>query len=134
MRGERVSPAEHWLGEGPLALLRDGFTRKEAAMAWRLHRQQQQRGAQLPREKRSPGGAPDEAIADRSAQDHEQAGETLPPGEYPTDRIEDRDGDNTPSAPDAEVDWDEVVQPAKEPESQQRQGERPDDLPLPEGK
>jgi len=103
-------------------------------MTWTLHRQQQQRGAQLPSRTRDSGGAPREVVADRSAQDHEQAGGTPRPGNYPTDRIEDRDGDNTPTVPQADVQWDEVVQPAKELGRQQRQGERADDLPLPEGK
>ena len=99
-------------------------------MNWTLLRQQQQCGAQLHNKARRPGEVPREAVADRAAQDHEQAGEALPPGDYPTDRIEDRDGDNTPSAPDPDVDWDEVVQS----ERQEQQGEKSDDLPLPEGK
>ena len=99
-------------------------------MNWTLLRQQQQCGAQLHNKARRPEEVPREAVADRAAQDHEQAGETLPPGDYPADRIEDRDQDNTPSAPDPDVDWDEVVQS----ERQEQQGEKSDDLPLPEGK
>ena len=97
-------------------------------MNWTLLRQQQQCGAQLHNKARRPEEVPREAVADRAAQDHEQAGGTLPPGDYPADRIEDRDQDNPPSAPDPRVDWDEVVQP------EQRGGEESDDLPLPEGK
>ena len=91
-------------------------------MSWTLHQQQQQRGAQLPK-----GGAPADAVRDRAAQDHEQAGGTPQAGEYPASTIENRDGDNTPSAGDPRVEWYEVVQP-------QPQGGEPDDLPLPEGK
>ena len=103
-------------------------------MFWTLHRQHQQRGAQIPR----PGEAPREAVRGREAQDHEQAaqelsGSDLQPGEAPASRIEDRAGDITPSAPDPQVDWDDVVQPAREP-GRQRRGERFDRTPLPEGK
>jgi hypothetical protein len=93
-------------------------------MAWSLHRQQQQRGAQL------GDKPPKEATRDRSAQDHEQAGGEPQAGESPASPIEHREQDNTPSAPDPRVDWDEVVQPQR----QQRQGKPYDDLPLPEGK
>jgi len=98
-------------------------------MAWTLHQQQQQRGVQLPDKARQLGEAPAEAVGDRAAQDHEQAGEELAPGDYPTSRVEDRDGDITPTAPDPAVDWDDVVQPER-----QRRGGTGDDLPLPEGK
>jgi hypothetical protein len=85
-------------------------------MVWTLFRQQQQCGAQMPartdRERRL-GQAPGEATRDRAAQDHEQAGETLPPGGYPASRIEDRDQDNTPTAPEPSVEWDDVVQPER---------------------
>jgi len=98
-------------------------------MSWKLHSQQQQRGAQMP----SSGGAnagkaPDEATRDRAAQDHEHAGGTPRPGNYPASRIEDRDGDITPSAPEPDVDWDEVVQP--EP----AKARDVDPQPIPEGK
>jgi hypothetical protein len=99
-------------------------------MFWTLHRQHQQRGAQIPR----PDEAPGEAVRGRAAQDHEQAAQSLSgsapqPGESPASRIEDREGDNTPSAPDPQVDWDDVVQPERQP-----RGERFDRAPLPEGK
>ena len=103
-------------------------------MVWTIHRQHQQRGAQMPR----PGEAPREAVRGREAQDHEQAGQEVSgsapqPGEAPASRIEDRDQDNTPSAPDPQVDWHDVVQPARETE-RQRGGEGFDRDPLPEGK
>jgi hypothetical protein len=101
-----------------------------AMIVWTLHRQQQQCGAQLPGKARQLGEVPAEAVKDRAAQDHEQAGEALPPGDYPASPLEDRDQDNTPAAPDPQVQWDEVVQP----ERRQQRGERFDDLPLPEGK
>ena len=95
-------------------------------IVWTLHRQQQQCGAQV----RRPGEAPREAVRGREAQDHEQAGGAPQPGESPASRIEDRDQDNTPSAPDdAGLEWDDVVQP----ERQRRSGGF-DRLPLPEGK
>ena len=95
-------------------------------IVWTLHRQQQQCGAQV----RRPGEAPREAVRGREAQDHEQAGGAAQPGESPASRIEDRDRDNTPSAPDdPQVEWDHVVQPER-----QRRGESFDRLPLPEGK
>jgi hypothetical protein len=97
-------------------------------MTWTLHRQQQQCGAQLPNQTGQPGAAPREAVADRRAQDHEQAGDQLQPGDYPASRIEDRDGDITPSAPEPEVQWDEVVQPERQV------GEASHDLEPPEGK
>ena len=83
-------------------------------MTWMLHRQQQQCGAQLPsreRGSRQLGDAPGDAGEGREAQDHEQAGETLQPGDYPASRLEDRDQDITPTAPEPRVRWDEVVQP-----------------------
>ena len=82
-------------------------------MTWALHQQQQQRGAQLPSKARRAGEAPREATAGREAQDHEQAGETLQAGDYPASPIEDKDQENTPSAPDPQVQWDEVVQPER---------------------
>jgi hypothetical protein len=82
-------------------------------MAWTLHRQQQQCGAQLHNKAAQPGEAPREAVKERGAQDHEQAGERLQPGDYPASRIEDRDDDTTPSPPEPEVRWDEVVQPER---------------------
>ena len=84
-------------------------------MTWMLHRQQQQCGAQLPsREgRRQLGEAPSDGVEGREVQDHEQAGETLQPGDYPTSRVEDRDQDITPTAPEPHVEWDEVVQPER---------------------
>ena len=101
-------------------------------MTWTLHRQQQQCGAQLRNKARQPGEVPKEAVADRAAQDHEHAGGRPRPGDYPADRIEDRDQDITPSAPEPRVDWDEVVQPERREPAGAR--EDFDDLPLPEGK
>ena len=94
---------------------------------WTFLRQQQQRGAQLHARDRQMGEAPADAVADRSAQEHDRAADPAQPGDYPTTRVEDREGDITPSAPEAAVDWDEVVQP-------ERADETDDDLPLPEGK
>lgn len=103
-------------------------------MVWTLHRQQQQRGSQV----RRPGEAPREAVTDREAQDHEQAaqdasGGAPQAGEAPASDITHRDQDNTPSAPDPHVEWDDVVQPARVL-GRQRRGESFDPLPLPEGK
>ena len=95
----------------------------------------QQRGVQF----RPQDDAPQEAVKDRAAQDHERAvvavsGPGEPgrpkPGDYPASRLQDGDADNTPSAPEPTVDWDEVVQP----EQQQGKTGKADDLPLPEGK
>jgi hypothetical protein len=106
-------------------------------MVWTLFRQQQQCGAQMPartdRERRL-GEAPGEATRDRAAQDHEQAGEALQPGDYPASRIEDRDDDITPSAPDPRVEWDDVVQRQRDPGRPQRQAGESDDLPPPEAR
>jgi hypothetical protein len=88
-------------------------------MTWSLHRQQQQCGAQLPNKARQAGEVPRAAGADRAAQDHEQAGEVLQPGDYPASPIDDKHQDNTPGAPEPQVQWDEVVQP----ERRQQQGE-----------
>ena len=95
---------------------------------WTLLRQQQQRGVQLPEDKRRPGEAPAEATEDRAAQDHEHAGGEPGAGRYPASRIEDREGDVTPDAPEPSVDWDEVVQPEKAKQVDF------DKQPLPEGK
>ena len=94
-------------------------------MMWTLHRQQQQCGAQV----RQPGEPPREAVRGREAQDHEQAGGAPQAGEAPASDMAHRDQDNTPSAPDPHVEWDDVVQPER-----QRRGESFDRLPLPEGK
>ena len=89
-------------------------------MFWARHRQQQQCGAQLHNKPRQAGEVPKEAAEGREAQDHEQAGEVLQPGDYPASAIENRGQDETPSAPDdPRVEWDEVVQP----ERQQQAGE-----------
>lgn len=79
---------------------------------------QQQRGAQA--EPRKSGEAPEEAVADRAAQDHDYADlDASPDGEpredidYPADFIQHRDGDITPDAPDPDVDWDARVQPER---------------------
>lgn len=68
---------------------------------WMLMPQQQQRGNQFGAGKsgRVPE-APEEAVKDRDAQDHEQAGprspDAVPRGGYPASRIEDRDDDPLP--------------------------------------
>jgi hypothetical protein len=95
---------------------------------WTRHKQQQQRGVQLPPRERQPGEAPREATRDRAAQDHDRAGGTAQPGDYPASAIE----NTRDAAPEAQVAWDAVVQP-----EQRRQPDEPkdwDDLPLPEGK
>ena len=64
-----------------------------------------------------PATPPADATADRGAQDHEQAdietGGEAQPGLYPADAIANREGDNTPGAPDPHVDWDTRVQPER---------------------
>ena len=88
-------------------------------MVWSIHRQQQQCGVQMPPRAdgdRQLGEVPAEAVADRAAQDHEQAGGDPGPGLYPTDPIERRKGDNTPDDPQPEVEWDERVQPERQGE------------------
>ena len=96
-------------------------------MVWTFLSQQQQRGAQFP----DGGRPPKEAVEDRAAQDHEQAAGAPQAGDSPAGRLEDRAGDNTPTPPEPDVQWDEVVQPERR---RQQQGEERDDLPLPEGK
>ena len=104
---------------------------------WTLHKQQQHCGAQLhvrAGKPRRDGEAPEEAVADRAAQQHEQAdrdagGGPLQPGAYPASALEHGDSDNTPTAPEAQVDWDTVVQPERH-----APGPEGDDEPLPEGK
>lgn len=80
--------------------------------------QQQQRGSQDGA--RRPGAAPEEAVEDRSAQDHDYADlDTSPDGQprqdidYPADSVPDRKGDITPSVAHPKVDWDDVVQPER---------------------
>ena len=80
-------------------------------MTWTLFRQQQQLGAQLPPQ---PGDPPREAVDDRAAQEHELPGSTAPKGGYPASRLQDRTGDNTPSAGDPRVEWDDIVQPQRQ--------------------
>ena len=93
--------------------------------------QQQQRGAE--RHPRRRGEPPAEAVADRSAQEHDMADQDVSlesaPRQpvYPAGRLQDVQGDNTPSAPEPHVDWDEVVQPPHGVQADE-------DLPLPEGK
>ena len=76
---------------------------------------------------RTPGAPPADATADRGAQDHEQAdietGGTPRRGLYPADAIADRDGDNTPGAPDPHVDWDTRVQPERADERDSESGD-----------
>lgn len=97
---------------------------------WTLHQQQQHCGAQLHARGTRPrqaGEAPSEATAGREAQEHDRAGDqALPSGDYPASPIENADHDNTPTAPEARVAWDDVVQP----EHKRGAG----DQPLPDGK
>ena len=69
----------------------------------------------------APADAPEDAIADRDAQDHELAdietGGEPEPGLYPADDIENREGDITPKAADPHVDWDTRVQPERADEA-----------------
>ena len=90
---------------------------------WHRLPEQQQRGVQIGR--RGKDAAPADAVRDRAAQDHEQAGGEPGPGNYPASRLEDRDGDeNTPDAPAPDVDWDERVQPERADEREhERQGD-----------
>jgi len=85
-----------------------------------------------------PGEPPAEATEGREAQEHDPAdlqvsGSDAPRrGDYPATNPPDRQGDITPTAPQADVEWDEVVQPERadaRPKSIQ-----PDEQPLPEGK
>ena len=86
---------------------------------WHHLPEQQQRGSQI--RKREDDAPPADAVADRAAQDHEQADVlTSPDGEperdidYPADPIERRDGaDITPDAPEPSVDWDARVEPER---------------------
>jgi len=91
---------------------------------WHRLPEQQQRGVQLGN--RVPRNTPADAVEDRAAQDHEQAGGDPGPGLYPSDPIERRKGDpsttlatgDTPDAPAPRVEWDEVVQPERGDERQ----------------
>jgi len=83
---------------------------------WHRLPEQQQRGVQLGN--RVPPDAPADAVKDRGAQDHEQAGGDPGPGLYPSDPIERRKGDNTPDAGRPRVEWDERVQPERADERQ----------------
>ena len=83
-------------------------------MVWTLITLQQQRGAQLHARSDKPR-APGEAVRDRAAQDHEQAGPAPQPGESPASPIEHRDGQgNTPGAAGPRGEWDDVVQPERQ--------------------
>ena len=108
-------------------------------MTWRMMPQQQQQGAQFDRAKNAPGEdagepaqreerghrAPGEAVSGREAQDHDYAYEQVEgepaQGHLPADHIAHDDQDNTPTAPDAEVDWDDRVQP----DVQRTEGQQP---------
>jgi len=83
-------------------------------MTWTLFTPQQQRGAQL--HNRADGTTqPGEATRARAAQDHELPGaDAVPKGGYPASRLQDRKGDNTPTAGDPRVEWDDVVQPERQ--------------------
>ena len=92
---------------------------------WHHLPQPQQRGAQIDpgkaggrRKDQPPADAPDDAVAGREAQDHEQADAfTSPDGEpatgidYPADPVERRTQDITADDPQPAVDWDTRVQP-----------------------
>ena len=90
----------------------------------------QHKAGQHPRRRGEP---PAEAMADRSAQEHDRADQDVSlesaPRQpvYPAGRLQDEQGDNTPSAPEPHVDWDDVVQPPHGVQADE-------DLPLPEGK
>jgi hypothetical protein len=105
---------------------------KEKSAMWKTMPEQQQRGAQTERRKR--GAAPDEAVGDRAAQDHDYADLDVSGGEpredidYPAEDIEQREGDITPSAPDPHVDWDELVQPERVDEGVDDLGEAGEDI------
>ena len=77
---------------------------------WHRLPEQQQRGVQI------DSRVPKDAVKDRAAQEHEQAGGDPGPGLYPTDPIERRKGDNTPDDPQPGVEWDERVQPERQGE------------------
>ncbi len=78
-------------------------------MTWNLFKAQQQRGAQLP---------PEDAVAGREAQDHEAASRAQPqPGRSPASPIEHGGGDNTPTLGEPAVDWDELIQPEAQTET-----------------
>jgi hypothetical protein len=85
---------------------------------WTLHKQQQHCGAQLHARSgkaRQAGEAPGEATRDRAAQDHDRAGDqALQAGDYPASPLEHGGRDNTPAAPEGQVEWDEVVQPRRQ--------------------
>ncbi|GEM_PF-3005442 len=104
---------------------------------WTLHGQQQQRGTQFQSQGRKgpagerPKGGLKEAVRDRSAQDHEFAkddaapGQEPEPGAYPASRMVDGDQDNTPGSPAADkVDWDEIVQPERAVQGEDRKAEQ----------
>jgi hypothetical protein len=66
---------------------------------------------------RKLGETPDDAVADREAQEHdlayEDTGGEPEAGFYPSDDIEDRKGENTPAAAHPTVEWDTRIQPER---------------------
>ena len=103
-------------------------------MAWNLMPPQQQRGAQL-HNTGSGGGAPDEAVAGRSAQKNDEADQQVSGApaqgiDYPAEPLEERSQDITPTQGEPMVSWDQVVQPEPAPEG----AADDDDAPLPQGK
>lgn len=100
-------------------------------MAWNPMPQPQQRGSQA-----SGGGAPREAVADRSAQQNDEADQQVGGGpargiDYPASEPAQRRGDITPTPRERDDrSWDDVVQPER---TETAEAER-DDEPLPEGK
>jgi hypothetical protein len=114
-------------------------------MTWNHMPHPQQRGSQL------GGGAPKEAVQDRSAQKHDEAdqqvgGEPRADIDYPATNPTDRRDDITPKLREGDTQsWDDVVQPEGHSRQAPRQEEqartdpsgeahRDRDLPLPEGK
>jgi hypothetical protein len=63
-----------------------------------------------------PADAPEDAMADREAQQHDLANaqdKKVQPGLYPADSIENRKGDNTPDAAHPTVEWNARIQPER---------------------
>jgi hypothetical protein len=63
-----------------------------------------------------PADAPEDAMADREAQQHDLANapdKEVQPGLYPADSIENRKGDNTPDVAHPTVEWNARIQPER---------------------
>lgn len=101
---------------------------------WTLMPQPQHCGAQLHARKRARSRAPAEAVANRSAQDHEQAGFGAP-GAPPARRVEDAGKDHLTFAPEPPPSWDAAAEPERAKKRARKDlAADDDDLPLPEGK